>query len=333
MTQGLYKMGTISRMTGLSPILLRAWERRYALIAPQRGPGGQRLYTAEDLDVLRRAQELLKSGRSIGEVAALGREALLVAPVEKAVRLSVSGQNKVSAASDGFLETLRGNLLHAAMTLDSDGLNRTLDEAAAALSFPALIEKIIEPAAREIGDLWRAGRCTVASEHLVTSIFVHRVRRIMDSIEWGRDSGSDTVVAACIPGEQHELGLLVIGYFLSCRGIRVVFLGANLPLADLRRACAVRRPRAVLLSVSLRETFQRERLALKELLRSAGSGTYFYVGGSGAPAKDPELEAAGLRLSSLAGSAQEKAERIAADFGRNARKPGLRRKSRARRQQ
>ncbi len=74
---GPYKIGTLSRLTGFSPILLRAWERRFTLLVPERGEGGQRLYTDDDLAVLRRVRGLMDDGRSIGEIARAGRKALL----------------------------------------------------------------------------------------------------------------------------------------------------------------------------------------------------------------------------------------------------------------
>ena len=74
---GPYKIGTLSRLTGFSPLLLRAWERRFALLAPERGEGGQRLYTDDDLAVLRHVRALMDDGRSIGEIARSGRDALL----------------------------------------------------------------------------------------------------------------------------------------------------------------------------------------------------------------------------------------------------------------
>ena len=328
MTQGPYKMGTIVRLTGLSPVLLRAWERRHALLSPLRGAGGQRLYTAEDLGVLRRTQELLKEGRSIGEVAALGRDALLGLPATIRIEEPSSAKLKVRADSGGaILESLRDEIIRAAVALDAAAIHRALDQAAATVSFPVVIEGVIEPAARQIGDLWQAGKCTVASEHLATSIFVHRVRRVLDSAEWIAGEKSEAVVAACIPGEEHELGLLILACFLNRKGVRVLFLGANLPFADLRRACAVRRPRAVLLSVTLQENFQRERLAIRELLRTASPGIRFYIGGSGVPAGDRSLEAAGLRLGSTGSSAQETAERIAEDLGQAKRKSVRRRRA------
>ena len=72
----MYKMSTVSEITGFSPTLLRAWERRYEFLKPSRLPGGHRVYSEEDLRLLKRVKDLLESGRSIGEVASMGRDAI-----------------------------------------------------------------------------------------------------------------------------------------------------------------------------------------------------------------------------------------------------------------
>jgi DNA-binding transcriptional MerR regulator len=78
----LHKIATVSRLTGFSPGLLRAWETRHKLLAPSRGPGGQRLYSDEDVAILRRERALIAEGRSIGEIAAAGRRQLLATTKE-----------------------------------------------------------------------------------------------------------------------------------------------------------------------------------------------------------------------------------------------------------
>ena len=72
----MYKMSTVSEITGFSPTLLRAWERRYQFLKPSRLPGGHRVYSEEDLGLLKRVKDLLESGRSIGEIASMGRDVL-----------------------------------------------------------------------------------------------------------------------------------------------------------------------------------------------------------------------------------------------------------------
>ncbi|MSP61789.1 MAG: MerR family transcriptional regulator [Myxococcales bacterium] len=120
-SRNVYKMGTVGRLTGLSPALLRAWERRYSFLTPQRGPGRQRLYTDEDLAVLRRVRQLTDEGRSIGEVAALGRRALLAAarppaPAPELVQAGASllpsdAQRVMDAQNDAVVAAGRDGLI------------------------------------------------------------------------------------------------------------------------------------------------------------------------------------------------------------------------------
>lgn len=304
-------MATISRLTGLSPLLLRAWERRYGLLRPSRGPGGHRLYSDDDLHVLETVRELIGSGRSIGEIAAIGRESLLQG---KSVPQQSGPDGPEAAEAGDHLDQKRARIVRAALDLDPDTLNRTLDEVAATVSIPTLIRRVIEPAAREIGDLWQGGDCTVASEHLASSIFSHRLHKLIESAESGPDGSVPLAIAACLPDEQHQLGLLILSYFLGRDGIRVLFLGASLPFRDLEQACRSSRPAGVLLSVARRSTFRKHRDTIRDLILAISHPTRFYLGGLGAPRQDDELEGAGLRLARRDEAAEDAARRIAQDL-------------------
>ena len=90
-TNRQFKMKKIAEITGFSPTLLRAWERRYNFLEPDRLPGGHRIYTEQDLQVLQRVKELLDAGHSVGEAAAQGRDSLLGQASRSATPVSVSG--------------------------------------------------------------------------------------------------------------------------------------------------------------------------------------------------------------------------------------------------
>ena len=302
-------MATITRLTGLSSVLLRAWERRYDLLRPERGSGGHRLYTEEDLAVLRRVQAMIEDGRSIGEIAALGREALLKTAEPE-------GASFQEEDDPDALETATGEVVRAAVALDADRLERTLDAAGARVSFATLIERVIEPAAREIGRLWKSGECSVASEHMASAIFVHRIRRLIESAEAAPGERTRFVVAACLPGEEHHLGLLIVSYFLNRRGIRVLYLGPALPLEDLAHAVSVLQPGAVLMSVTLKSAFRKHRNEIGELIDRINHHTLFYMGGAGVPEADENLESRGLRLAPRGVSGEEAARKVVAELGK-----------------
>lgn len=208
----LYKMGTLARLTGLSPILLRAWERRHDLLEPERTAGGHRLYTEDDLRVLRRVQELLAQGRSIGEVAALGRATLLgVAAPPPRTRAHDEARGSIGWRED---------LVQAAVEIDQRQVERALDEAFATLSPDRALVDVIEPALREVGELWAQGRCSVAGEHLISNAISGRLLRLLEAAN-AASVGGPSAVCACFPDEAHVLGALTVAYWLARRGRRV----------------------------------------------------------------------------------------------------------------
>lgn len=291
--QGNYKMSTVSRLTGFAPALLRAWERRHGLLDPERSDGGHRFYTDDDVGVLRRVRALLGEGRAIGEIAAIGREALLESSRELQSRQTAPRYVAPEPAASNGIASLRETIVRAALETDRALLDRSLDQVFATVSPDIAIEQVVQPAAKEIGDLWVAGRCGVASEHLASEAFSYRLRRLIEAASSPQPS-NNSVVCACFPEEHHELGLLVLAYRLLRKRWDVVYLGAALPFHDLLDACRRIHPQAILLSVTLERTYRKHRDAL---VATEGLRDYrVVVGGSGVPTQDEEATRAGLAL-------------------------------------
>lgn len=274
---GLYKMGTFHERTGIAPETLRAWERRYGLLEPERGPGGHRLYTDDDLRVMRRVLALLETGRSIGEIARIGRTALL-APTH------VSGDTSP-------IERWRQAILEAAAELDPAGIARPLDEAFASLSPMRVVHDLLVPTAREVGERWARGELSIAAEHLVTTEFEARLRSLVALFPTG---DARPVVCAQLPTERHGIGLLVVGLVLAAAGLPVVHLG-NLPLSEMDAVFERLGPRAVCFSVMRPEVLDATEHDLAALARRHPAMTFF-VGGRGVSGPRPSLEAADVEL-------------------------------------
>ncbi len=266
---GPYKIGTLARLTGFSPGLLRAWERRFGLLEPERGDGGQRVYSDADLVLLRRVRTLLDGGRAIGEIALLDRATLRSSAVAPAP------EGAAGAAP------LRQQIVAAAVGLDARGVSAALDAAFATMAADHVVATVIEPAAIAIGDLWKAGQCSVASEHLASDQFLQRLGRLLETAQ-PPDADAPRVVAACFPDEEHQLGLRIVAWHLARRGMRVMYLGSSMPLKDLAGACRASRPKAVLLSVTRPTLFRRHLPAVDKWLPAAVVDR-LYVGGQGVP--------------------------------------------------
>ena len=302
--KGKYKMGSISRQTGFSPMLLRAWERRHGLLEPERGSGGHRLYTEDDLQLLYRVKELIDSGRSIGEIALVGRDALLAQSAAPRLRdtaaetpsRSIDGTSEESGPVFGpEFEAYGRSIIEAAARLDRGRLDRTLDEAFARFAPAAVLHDVITPSAHEIGRLWMSGQLSVASEHVASGTFVHRIGKLLESAVMGLQQ-TPSVLCGCFPDENHHLGVMILAYELTRIGVRVDYIGGALPFEDLEQAIEVRRPGGTLLSVTRTALFRTHRPGLIESVRRHKDKTKFVIGGQGAPDIDPDLTELGVEL-------------------------------------
>ncbi|MGC8794085.1 MAG: cobalamin B12-binding domain-containing protein [Bryobacteraceae bacterium] len=195
---------------------------------------------------------------------------------------------------EAALERQRQAILEAVLAVDSQRLRRLLDESFARWSPEAVVQGLLAPVAWRIGELWRAGRCSVASEHLATEMFSLRLRSLLDATQ--PPAEGPLLLAACFPEERHEFGLLVVGYQLARRGRRLIHLGSSLPFEELEKACEAVRAEAVLLSVTLPELYQKHRAELVALLRRRQGRLRCVVGGQGVPPQDQELAALGAVL-------------------------------------
>ena len=291
-TRDLYKIKTIASLTGFNPTLLRAWERRYGLLVPTRTDTGHRLYTPDDLRVLRRVRTLLDQGRSIGEIVVQGRSRLL----------SQGGATPppppFSTTSTPFplLESLREEILQAALSLDDVSIHQCLDQAFGAISATQVLEHLMIPLSREIGHLWARQVASVASEHLLIQCLIRRIQRLIE-LE-NRSVGSrGLVLCSGFPDEYHELGLHLLTYQLLQLGLHVIFLGAALPFEDLALAVQMRRPQMVMLSVTRAALLELHKPALVQLFQSFPAGTRLVVGGSAVKREEHrELERLGISL-------------------------------------
>ncbi len=279
---GKYKMRSVVRQTGFSPALLRAWEQRYNLLEPERTDSGHRLYSERDVEILRAVKNQLAAGRSIGEIARQGVDALITTKVSEATRVPADARDLTDALVAGAVE------------LDSAKIERALDRAFMLVSPPLVIHEVIQPAARRIGELWAAGVCTVAGEHLFSAFAIKRLRHLLE-VSNVRAGAAAKTLTACFPDELHELGAVALSYMLVQAGASVTCLGAALPFDDLRRACLQLKPRAVFLSVTRSKIYEQYRDDLAALVPELRTDL-LVVGGPGVTPGDDVLVEAGVKI-------------------------------------
>ena len=283
--QKLYKMRTVTSATGFSPAVLRAWERRHGLLHPRRGPGGHRLFTKDDLTLLKLVRRRMREGRSIGELALTGRDELLA---EARALTPVGTPPAPTSEGPTTMAALQARTIDAALALNGPGIEQALDEAFALVAPTQVIAQLIEPVTRKIGDHWAQGTCGVAHEHLLSGVFKHRLRKLVETASQ-RSTSRPPVLFACLPDEQHDLGLLTLAYRCAQHGVQPCYLGPSLPFEDLETACNQVQPSAVVLSVTRRALYDSHRSHLIDFTRRQGTGTRILIGGQGTPLEDTGL--------------------------------------------
>jgi MerR family transcriptional regulator, light-induced transcriptional regulator len=260
-----YRIKSVAALTGLTTSTLRAWERRYNLLTPERSRGGYRLYTEDDVARLSRIKSLLDNGFKVSEAIAL---------VER--EAPVLSRADVPTAS---LDNIRGELLDALLRMDRPQAGRVFDRLAS-LTFERRLDEVLLPVVRDVGRRWAEGEANVAQEHFISSFVTEKLNGMLADLDAGPATGREAVFAG-LPGEQHHIGLMAAAVHLALKGWRVTYVGPDLPLEDLHEALA-RRPPALLCTAMVRRYADGEREALIRQLRQAvPAQTAVIVGGSG----------------------------------------------------
>ncbi len=254
------RIGELSRRTGVAIDTLRAWERRYGLLQPERSPGGFRLYGREDQERVRAMKALIDSGISAAEAARLAASEAQASAAEQGSDEVPDHAQRLGAALERFDET---------------DANAILDDALARFTVDTVASLVLLPVMHEIGIRWESGEVSVAEEHFATGIL--RGRMLSLARNWGAGSGP-LALLACPPGEQHDLGLIAFGLVLRERGWRIAFLGSDTPIETVGDAVAKLGPDAVVLAAVTAKSFE----AVAEGIRDLSRDTPVLVGGEGA---------------------------------------------------
>ena len=245
---------------GVSPELLRAWERRYELLRPTRSSGGFRLYSDADEERIRAMQRHLDRGLSAAEAAAA----------------AVSDSHAAAPLAHGLSDAC--DRMQAALEqYDETEVNLIFDRLLSAYGTNTVLVEVILPVLRRIGDGWAEGRLAIAQEHFASNVLRGRLLGLARG--WGRATGP-LAVLACPPDERHDLALLMFDIALREAGWRIAFLGADTPIATIASATATVRPSAVVINaVSPRRLY-----AVEDELAALSHRTTVAIGGAGADA-------------------------------------------------
>ena len=233
-----FSISDLEQLSGIKAHTIRMWEQRYDLLRPERTATNIRLYSEDDLRRLLNVTTLCGRGQRISQVARLTDLELNAAVL--------------ACCDDDHDYHLQVNVLLAAMLgFDEIGINQLFNDATARLGFENMMLRIAYPLLQRIGLMWLAGAVNPAQEHLLTHLLRQKMLAATDILP-GVPTTAPRWVLFLPEGELHELALLFMNYALRARGQHTLYLGQNLPIAELAAVCETYQPDAVVAVLTLK---------------------------------------------------------------------------------
>ncbi len=250
----LYTIGTVSKLTGVGAITLRAWERRYGLIEPIRKESGHRLFTRQHIDQINRITALTQQGLRISQISP--------------EMLETEVQTETDEESDTWNEHIN-SMIAAIIDFDEERLEEIYNEALSLYPIGMVTRKLLTPLLIELGLRWASDQGWIAEEHFfafylrnkIGARYHHRARN---------NTNGPRLLLAGLPGENHEIGLLLFALAAHEAGYRVIPLGANMPLHELAYVAKKKNCAAILLSGAIEPSSRTLSRDLPKLVEQAG---------------------------------------------------------------
>ena len=277
-----FRIGDVAARTGVGVQTLRAWERRYGLLAPMRTEGGHRLYRERDIARVERVVQLVGQGWTVAAAA------------ESARRGAGTGGDSIGAPAAArapeaglALDRARAAMLAGARSLDAEAIHAGLDSALANAPLADVIDRAVAPVLHEVGTWWKDDPGGVACEHVASQVVRGRMTALL---RVHRPAVGPALLAMCPPGELHDVGLLMASVLLAERGWRVTCLGASTPGPAIAAAIERVRPVAAVAAAYTRP------MAARMMAYREAAPPRVVLGGPGFRKADVALGGAGFAL-------------------------------------
>lgn len=258
-----FPIRAVSQMTGLSQHTIRAWEKRYGVVDPDRTGTNRRLYTTYDVDRLKLFKRAGEMGHGLAQLSTLSNAAIS----------ELIGQSRPDR--NGEATDLATQAIQATRDLDAETLEATLDYALALEGADGVVDGVVLPLLSYIDEQWASGSLTIAQEHAASAVlrpFLHRARKAMRATV-----GAPHIVITTLPGELHEIGALIASLIAAGHGWRVTYLGPSLPLEEI--ALATTQAEADAIGISIVSPRPERVTELERLRELAGDRVQILVGG------------------------------------------------------
>ena len=279
-----YPIRAVSRLTGITEETLRAWERRYQAVTPQRA-GRTRVYTDKEIQRLVLLQQAVAQGYAIGQVATTSNTRLrtllqksLELSAEKGTAKNVRSRN-LAAPTDEV--SLLVPLLAAIEAYDYPRADRELSRLSASIPSPReLVHRLGFPLMHVTGERWHQGTFTIAQEHMITALLSGLFASMLRLYTQAKPPAK--VLMATPENEHHGFGILAAAMLTAAGGLGAIHLGTNLPAREIVHATRKTQAHAVLIGLCATK-YDAAMSVLQEIQSRAFPRTKLWVGGASAP--------------------------------------------------
>ncbi len=280
-----FRIQAVSEATGLPTATLRAWERRYGVPSPKRAGNQYRLYSEEDIALIRRMALLCRQGTAPSQAAKIvmaenPRSALLTASVSDAP--PTTRLDPYSEAAD--------RIVAAATDFDSFALDREIQRGLYLGPALTVFRRVFAPAMVRLGKQWETGETGIAEEHLASQALMGAVRNMV-RLSLRHDAESQ-ILLGCVADESHELPLYGVAIMAAQAGWRPTVLGASTPPEAVAAAVRASNPEAVGLSMTVAQPTRNMTLLFQQYAQACGR-TPWVVGGQASNLNRRDIEEAG----------------------------------------
>lgn len=273
-----------AQLSGLTPYVIRAWEKRYNAVTPSRSEGNQRTYSEENVRRLRFLSNAVKSGYKISRIVSM--------PNDELERLSESDSTYPDTAVKQQAKNLIDSCLKAVSNMDAGDLEDHLTRAAIDMDILDAVDLVVVPLLEELGEGWHQGRWRISHEHMASAVvrnFLANQLRSYDS-----PGAVHPVIVTTPSGQEHELGSLGAALAAASAGFHIIYLGSNIPASDIVRAAEDTGAVLVLISIVFPGSTTKIRQEIDTLRRYLPKSCRLVIGGSSA---DPYLLEGDIRHS------------------------------------
>jgi DNA-binding transcriptional MerR regulator len=269
-----YTIKTLCAQTGVLAVTVRAWERRYGLLSPQRAENRYRLYSERDIATLMWVKERADHGISISS-AVREFQSLVTSgkPVETKISMaSAAPQRKTNTPPAEYAK----RLYQALIAHDDASANQIWIEFSDSFTLSDIWESILVPVLVEIGEAWYTHKIRITTEHIASAFIRGKLHALFHHLPNHRSR--HFILIGCAPDEQHEISSLMLAILMRDRGHHVEYLGPDIPLDDLVDYARHERPRMIILT-AMSEESALEMTRMPALLASLKPVPLFIFGG------------------------------------------------------